>query len=297
MVRKSIYIIIILGMVCLAGTALAVAGSYAWINFHPQPAPANQTLFQGIEYNRQVRRDPRPMVIHVVTVDLRSPGIAFLVTPGDPDESLPLEARTTSQFLREFDLQLAVNGDGFSPWHSNSILDYYPHPGDRIEPIGFAASAGKVYSGYTDKEPVLYIARTNRARFNAPIGRVYNAISGNTMLVERGQALPGLDDTPQPRTALALDKAGRRLIIVVVDGRQPRYSQGATLPELAEIILEHGGYFGMNLDGGGSSTLVRESRSGSPALLNSPIEHRIPGRQRAVGNHLGIFADPASDGD
>jgi hypothetical protein len=297
MARKSIYITVFLGMICLAGTALAVAGSYAWINFHPQPAPATQALFQGIEYTRQVRSDPRPMVIHVVTVDLRSPGLTFLVTPGDPDESLPLEARTTSQFLREFDLQLAVNGDGFSPWYSNSILDYYPHPGDRIEPIGFAASAGTAYSGYTDNEPVLYIARTNRARFNTPIGRVYNAISGNTMLVERGQALPGMDDTPQPRTALALDKAGRRLIIVVVDGRQPRYSQGATLPELAEIILEHGGYFGMNLDGGGSSTLVRESRSGNPVLLNSPIEHRIPGRQRAVGNHLGIFADPASDGD
>jgi hypothetical protein len=297
MVRKSVFYILFLGILCLAGTALVIAASYVWINFHPQPSPSSQTLFQGIEYARQVRSDPRPMVIHIVSVDLRSPGISFLVTPGDPDHVLPLQARTTSQFLSEFTLQLAVNGDSFSPWRSNSIFDYYPHKGDRVEPTGFAASEGTVYSSQTDDEPVLYIARTNRARFNTPIGKVYNAISGNTMLVERGQALPGLDDTPQPRTALALDKAGKRLIIVLVDGRQPRYSQGATLTELAEIIIENGGYFGMNLDGGGSSTLVSERRSGKPALLNSPIEHNIPGQQRVVGNHLGIFANPAGTGN
>ncbi len=171
----------------MGGLALLIPASYAWINFRPQPAPVNQELYQGIEYTRQVRSDPRAMVIHIVTVDLRSPEISFLVTPGDADDPLPLKARTTSQFQREFDLQLAINGDGFSPWHSNGFFDYYPHSGDRVAPTGFAASRGEVYSSQTDAEPVLYIARTNRARFNTPIGKVYNAISGNIMLVERGQ--------------------------------------------------------------------------------------------------------------
>jgi hypothetical protein len=267
------------------------------------------------------------MVIHVVSVDLRAPGVTLLVTPGDPKEERPLKARTTSQFLDEFGVQIAVNGDGFSPWHSNGIFDYYPHPGDPVEPIGFAASQGTVYSPDTDAEPTLYLSRTRQARFNSPGGKAYNAISGNLMLIEKGLAvvsqaagqrnekpkdekagnrpvmdeplmdeplmdepLPEGQDAPQPRTALAVDKSGRRLLIVVVDGRQPNYSEGATLTELAEILLAHGGYTGMNLDGGGSTTLVMEDRGGRPVLLNSPVHQRIPGRERPVGNHLGVFA-------
>ena len=80
------------------------------------------------------------------------------------------------------------------------------------------------------------------------------------------------------------------LLILVVDGRQPGYSEGATLDELAAMILEFGGYTGMNMDGGGSSTLVRESATGSAQVLNSPVDQGIPGRERVVGNHLGIYA-------
>jgi hypothetical protein len=291
MVRKISIFVILAGAACLVGSVLSIIAAYAWVNLHPQPKPISQTLFRGVDYVRLVRQSPRPMVIHVVKVDLQQPGIGFLVTPGDPDQDLPLKARTTSQFLKEFKVQIAINGDGFTPWWSNSIFDYYPHSGDRVEPIGLAASRGTIYSDLSDNEPVLYIARTNRARFNTPIGKIHNAISGNLMLVEQGRPVTNLDSEPQPRTAVALDKSGRRLIIVVVDGRQPRYSQGATLAELAEIILEQGGHFGINMDGGGSTTLVKMGANGKPVLLNSPIEHQIPGRQRPVGNHLGIFAE------
>jgi exopolysaccharide biosynthesis protein len=50
--------------------------------------------------------------------------------------------------------------------------------------------------------------------------------------------------------------SGQKLIIVVIDGRQPLYCQGAILAELAEIMLYYGTDTAMNLDGGGSSTLV-----------------------------------------
>lgn len=290
--RKLVLSLLALASVCLLSALLLAAFPYLWRNLHPQPKPTRQQLFQGITYEIQVRQSPRPMVIHVVKVDLRQSGISFLVTPGDANKELPLKARTTGKFLDEFNLQLAVNGDGFQPWRSNSILDYYPHPGDPVAPIGLAASQGTIYSVQTDAEPALYISRTNQARFQTPIGRIYNAISGNLMLVEQGRVVVGNGDTPQPRTAVALDKAGKWLILVVVDGRQPRYSQGATLAELADIIIQNGGHFGMNLDGGGSSTLVIQNDNGRAELLNSPIEHGIPGRQRPVGNHLGIYASP-----
>lgn len=190
-------------------------------------------------------------------------------------------------FLSEFGAQVAVNGDGFTPWHSNSLLDYYPHPGDPVTPNGTAASQGTLYANGT--ESTLYISAANTASFTAPESVIYNAISGDRMLVENGVPADGLDDgTVAPRTAIGLDGGGQKLIIVVIDGRQPLYSQGATLAELAEIVLYYGADTAMNLDGGGSSTLVVQGPNG-PRVLNSPIDLHIPGRERAVGNHLGIF--------
>ena len=281
----------ILACACSAAIFGAAAG---WLYLaRPQPAATKQELFPGVTYLREARNDPRPMVIHVVIADLREPDLQLLVTPGEAGAERSLQARTTSDFLEEFDVQVAVNGDGFTPWWSNSILNYYPHSGNPVAPLGFAASQGEIYSQGNGIGPTLYISRSKRARFNSAEGGIFNAISGNLMLLAAGKMLPEVlqaedGDIPQPRTAIALDKNGRRLIIVVVDGRQPNYSEGATLAELAEILIHQGAYFGMNLDGGGSTTLAAESDTGGARLLNSPIDHSIPGRERPVGNHLGI---------
>ncbi len=87
---------------------------------------------------------------------------------------------------------------------------------------------------------------------------------------------------------MGINKNGRFLYLVVVDGRQPFYSEGATLSELAQILIRHGAHMAMNLDGGGSSTMVMEGEDGQPLVLNSPIDNYIPGRERPVANHLGV---------
>jgi hypothetical protein len=279
----------------LAVTALGIfgLGGWLWIKFRPQPAPTQEMIFQGVEYIRKVRNSPRPMLIHVIKVDLKTEGIRTLVTPGDPKVELSLNAQTTSQFLKGYVLQVAVNGDGFTPWHSNSLWNYYPHAGDPVDPIGFAASRGEAYAEVEKGHPILYLTSNNKARFNAAFGNTYNAISGSEMLVRNGQALKNFSENePQPRSAVALNQSARYLILVIVDGRQPGYSMGATLDELAEIITFYGGYNAMNLDGGGSSTLVKEGFLGRAEVLNSPIDNQIPGRERAVANHLGIWAKP-----
>jgi Phosphodiester glycosidase len=292
--RKSLLFLLLISLCTLVSiTVIAGVAGFSWLSFvpRPQPKPVTQNLFQGVTYQREVRSSPRPMVIHVVTVDLRAPGIRLLVTPGDPKAERSLKARTTSRFLAEFGAQLAINGSGFTPWYSNNLLSYYPHPGDPVEPIGIAASQGTIYSENSEDQPVLYFSRTNQARFGLQTGKIYNAIAGNAMIVQDGGVLPDLEGKTDPRTAIGLDKRSKNLVIVVVDGRQPGYSEGATLEELASILVEHGVYTGMNLDGGGSSTLVVE-RGGRPAVMNSPINNGIPGRERPVGNHLGIFAEP-----
>ncbi len=283
--------IIFLAIFCILGSA--ILGGWLWINFRPQPAPKQEMLFEGVEYIRDVRSSPRPMVIHVIKVDLQAEGIRTLVTPGDPKAELPLEARSTSKFLDGFNLQVAINGDGFEPWHSRAPWDYYPHSGDPVDAIGLAASRGEVYSAEEKGHPTLYFSTSNKARFNQPFGKMHNAISGNVMLMRNGKALKNFVETgPQPRTAVAINQSGRYLILIVVDGRQPGFSMGTTLTELAEVVAYHGGHTAMNLDGGGSSALVVEGFLGQSDLLNSPINNNFPGRERVVGNHLGIYAKP-----
>jgi hypothetical protein len=266
-------------------TTLCAGSVMAWQYARPQPAPASETLYEGITYTRDVRTSPRDLVIHLLRIDLRAEGLRFLVTPASGDT---LPARTTSDFLNDFNLQLAVNGDAFAPWHTNSPLDYYPHPGDPVDVIGYAASEGTAYSTAHPDTPTLYLSPTNKASFTRT-GRVHNALSGTEMLVRNGQNTASDDAAPAPRTAIGLTRSGREMLILVVDGRQPGYSEGLTLPELADLLISLGAHDAMNLDGGGSSTLVREGALGA-ALLNNPIDRNIPGWERAVANHLGIYA-------
>ena len=110
------------------------------------------------------------------------------------------------------------------------------------------------------------------------------------MIVLKGEIAPDLDDQGvEPRTAVGINRNGRYLYLIVVDGRQPFYSEGATFTELAELFIEQGAFMAMSLDGGGSSTMVIEGENGTPVILNSPIDHYIPGTERPVGTHLGIY--------
>lgn len=263
-----------------------------WYVHRPLPPVVEETLFQGIEYVRDVRSTPRALVIHVVRIDLDAPGIRFYVQPGR--ENIP--AQTVSQFLDTNDLQLAINADYFEPWRDNFPWDYYPHVGDPVNTRGLAASEGIVYSqGYAQSYDTLYISAENRVSFDTPNGNIYNAVSGNVILMLNGiiqvdEAVSGYVGDRHPRTAVGLDESGRTLILLLVDGRQPNYSEGVSLRELAELMREYGAYHAMNLDGGGSTTLVVEGTDGAPQVLNSPIHNRIPGRERPIANQLGIYA-------
>jgi len=279
--------VVLLMVFCIGGYLLYDRG-------RPAPVPIKQELYDGVIYRRIVRIFPRPMIAHVITIDTKVAGFRFLVTPPDSNGDTPLKARTTSQFLQEFGVQIAINGDGFDPWWSNSVADYYPHVGDPIAPLGFSASNGKVYWQGNDSEagiePTLYINRKNALSFNNRPDKAFQAISGDRMLVLQGKASPELDkEELDPRTAIGLNRNGRYLYLVVVDGRQPLYSDGATFAELAQLMIDQGAHMAMSMDGGGSSTLVIEGDDGLPKILNSPIDNYIPGRERPVGNHLGIF--------
>ena len=87
-----------------------------------------------------------------------------------------------------------------------------------------------------------------------------------------------------PRTAVGVTAAGE-LLLVVADGRDPSVSRGLTLEELAELMRDLGAVTAMNLDGGGSSTLVLKGY-----VMNRPSG----GAERPVGNGLFVLLQDGS---
>jgi len=88
-----------------------------------------------------------------------------------------------------------------------------------------------------------------------------------------------------PRTAVGFDSDEDLLWVVVVDGRQPDYSAGMTLPELTALMEVLGVEEAINLDGGGSSVMVVEGKT-----VSRPSD---ADGERPVVNALGIRRDPS----
>ncbi len=285
-------------LAALAIVAAVLGGAYAWFRLRPPPSPVTRDVFEGVHYERRILQGQRPSVVHVVTIDVGTPGIGFFVTPGDPNQELPLKARTTSQFLREFKLQIAINGDFFTPWYSKGPLDYYPHAGDPVAVDGYAASDGVAYSKNDKSAMTLSIGADQRPSFTLPRHLARHAISGEVIIHEGDfSAVIQHGKGVEPRTAVAMNRDETKLYLLVIDGRQHRYSQGLYMHEMMGVLRRLDAYNAMNLDGGGSSVLVMEGEDGSSTIVSSPIHSRIPGRERPVANHLGVFAKRQTSGN
>lgn len=92
-----------------------------------------------------------------------------------------------------------------------------------------------------------------------------------------------------PRTAAGISRVGntQRLLLAVIDGRQPGYSVGMTLRQTAELLRSLGAQRAINLDGGGSSAMVvRDNSTGALRVRNRPSD---PTGERSVGNALAVL--------
>ncbi len=111
---------------------------------------------------------------------------------------------------------------------------------------------------------------------NQTIAKMHNAEKKHTP----GKRTPLLNLSHEPRTALGYN--ADKLFLVVADGRQPQYSTGLTLYELASILIELGATEAINLDGGSSSTFV----------VNDTVVNKPSGQQeRDVLNAVFITTD------
>ncbi len=125
------------------------------------------------------------------------------------------------------------------------------------------------------------------------------AVGGFPVLVAASAVDPGIDTAGSegfrgrhPRTALLIADGARRIILLTVDGRQPGYSAGMTLRELADYALALGAHDAVNLDGGGSTTMVvRDSGEAAFRVVNRPSDKE---GERPVANALAVVQYPCA---
>ena len=112
------------------------------------------------------------------------------------------------------------------------------------------------------------------------------AISGERVLLSRGRIEVTDDRILHPRTAVGIDRDTGKVLLLAVDGRQ-RHSRGCTMVELARLMRRLGAETALNLDGGGSTTLVGRNREQVRRLLNRPSD----GTQRQVADGIVVTYD------
>ncbi len=244
-------------------------------------------LFRGVEYRHLVLNHPRLMQIHMVRIDLKTPGLHFFATPARANGKF--YSMTVSNFVRTYHPLLAINASAFGP-----VTD---REGDEQDLVGLSVSNGVKQSQYKVGYAYLTISKANHVNLNdgsvkPDLVNTETAVSGFSLILRDGVNLSSNgDETINPRTAVGLSHDGRFLFFVAVDGRQPGYSMGATMSDLAQLFLLVGATTAINLDGGGSTTMVKLGRDGLPHQMNIPIEWGHPGQERPVANHLGVYVD------
>jgi len=219
---------------------------------------------------------PRPLKIHFLKVDLTD-GLEVFTLPGeDPDGTGPAESTLTSpgDLLSRYHALAAVNANAFAgmPGTENDIRGWYRNRPVDIQ--GMVVSDGKVISpAQKERTPFWLDSQQHPHIGNPPAGEApWQAVSDwSGPLLLGGRIVPDSTVTTlHPRTALGFDESGKWILILVADGRQPGYSEGMSLHEMAVLLRSKGCTESLNLDGGGSSIMMYAGTDGQVHTVNSP---------------------------
>lgn len=264
-----------------------------------QAIPAPTQLWPGMRYEELTITGEIPALVHIVEIALKTPGLRFAVTPADRSQGMEYTARLTSTYLEERHAQLAINAMYFLPFRGGKNgTGFYPHVGEPVNVSGAALSDGQTVSPVeTDLDPRVDAMLCFRHAEGTIVdgqqcpAEFLDGVAAGPRLLKQGQIVPSTLDyylKPQPRTAFGLSSNRDKAWIVVVDGRQPG-SVGMTGLELSRVLLRLGASDAINLDGGGSSTLVVEGKDGRAKILNRVMQAGVLGMERPVANHLLVF--------
>ncbi len=262
----------------------------------------------GVTLHNYTLEEPRKMSVYVARIDLTTPGISFTGTERDPRWGEPIpgangsdkrktigtKRETTVEFMQRrraegMNVEVAVNTTGFGPWErpfNHEYAGFYHWL--CVDGVEISHCEKLTNSAYF----IIYKDGSIDIRRGVDLAKkddIAIAMYSNALLLKNGDVaykrMPKGTYSIAPRTVLGLTADKRTLVIMAVDGRQRGYSEGASYPELVDILKREGVADAINMDGGGSTSLVVFDReSNMPRMLN----HQPKGIQRKVGMNLGI---------
>ncbi len=285
---KKLFLLFIL----LAALPLAAlpSGSYDWAK--------GAKLHDGVLHAYMELKDPRPMKINTVQVDLHSPGIDFIATAADKDYGKPMPdfpqmtIQTKRLKVREFmkqkraegyDILVAANSTPWGPWRKPYTHIYAGN-------IGLVISDGNIVADKKKNIPAFTVTKDNKVEIRIVKGdedrkNFRIALAGFSIILKDAKVVIKYKDY-HPRTCYGISADGRYLYLMTVDGRQKFISEGASVVECAELLRYFGAADGINMDGGGSTTLVNWNSKKNKAEV---LSHQAFGGERRVATSLGII--------
>jgi hypothetical protein len=216
-----------------------------------------------------------PVIAYMAVVNLRTPGLEVKFGGSLTQKTL------TSDFAKSNNCQIAINGEAGQSPQANSGLGNWR---------GYMMVTGQTLMSEvaTNKRPFLSFDKSSRATFTAMSAAdrmlrpdAYNVIWGRLDAVVNGKVQTENERDRQPRTAMGINADGSKLYLMVVDGRQQRYSVGFTRAEVGAFLQIFGATNGMLCDEGGSSCMYVKKFN---KIINSPSD----GVERPTYTHFGI---------
>ncbi|OAT81064.1 phosphodiester glycosidase family protein [Desulfotomaculum copahuensis] len=201
---------------------------------------------------------------HGFMLEVKDPTRVKVATARD----LQVKGETTSNIALDNNAVAAINAGGF---------DDPSGTGTGRLPYGVIIHDGRFLEGGDIKGPVQLVGLTRDGSLVAgnytvqemKDMNVSEGVSFGPPLILNGKKLITQGDGgwgPGPRTAIGQKQDGT-ILLLVVDGRQPGYSLGATVRDAQDILYEQGAYVAANLDGGSSSTMFYNGK-----LVNKPCD-------------------------
>ena len=250
-------------------------------------------LYKGVDYataTNSASESPGPLNIFTVRIALHTPGISFTTSPSAAATYPGFEtfSQTTGDFVNASGAKIGINANFFS------VVSTTAQPQNLF---GTAVSNGTLVSPPEANYPALLLTQNNDATLTTTppeydLTGVWNAVAGSSIILQNGVAVTPPNGTagdpfnPNPRSAAGISQDGAYLYLMVIDGRTTA-SVGCTQAEAGGFLSLFGAYNGLNLDGGGSSNLIKATGAGVSTPLNAPSG----GSQRLDGNSLVVFAD------
>lgn len=198
-------------------------------------------------------------------VQIEDPSRVFVATT----DRKGVQGKLICDYLRDEEAILGINASGFADYNGNGM-------GGEI--IGATLSQGELWGnlmyssmtiGFTEDNKLIAGTIHNWDQYN-----LRDAIQFGPVLIKDGQILTegssgwGL----QPRTVIG-QRADGAVLFMIVDGRKPGYSIGATMGDCASVLLEYGAVTAAACDGGSSSVLAYNGQ-----IINDPSTPMETGR-------------------